>query len=267
MEPYEQTNRELWDTLAGWHVKSEFYDVEGFKGGKCSLEEIEVSEVGDVAGKSLLHLQCHFGMDSLSWARRGAVVTGVDFSPAAINTARGLAREIGVPATFVCSSVYELDGCLDDTFDIVFTSAGVLCWLSDLDAWARAVAQHLKPGGFFFIREFHPFADVFDDDAPEPRLRYPYFRTEKPLVYTGQGSYASAGNGEEVTSVEWPHSLSEIVNALIGAGLGIEYIHEFDYCSYPHRAFLKERKGRWTSDHVPKGLPLQFTIRARRGTA
>src|SRR5512136_2825848 len=138
------------------HVRSPFYDVAGFKAGKNSLKSVELAEVGDVGGKRLLHLQCHFGMDTLSWARLGARVTGVDYAPQAIDLARELAREAGLEADFICASIYDLPERLTGTFDIVFTSYGVLCWLPDLPAWGRVIAHFLRPGGIFYIADGHP---------------------------------------------------------------------------------------------------------------
>src|SRR5262249_16463954 len=134
-------NRELWDELADINVETAYYDVPGFLAGRSTLRSIERAEVGDVAGRSLLHLQCHCGLDTLSWARLGARVTGVDFSPRAIDIARRLAQQAQVEAEFVCSSIEELTDRLTGSFDVVFTSYGVLCWLRDLARWARVIAR------------------------------------------------------------------------------------------------------------------------------
>ena len=144
MEEYLKKNLDMWNDWAPLHAESEFYDVEGFKNGRNSLDSIELEEVGDVTGKSLLHLQCHFGMDTLSWARLGARVTGVDFSDKAIDIARSLSTELGIEADFICSSVYDLRKNLDGKFDIVYTSAGVLCWLPDLKQWAEIINHFPK---------------------------------------------------------------------------------------------------------------------------
>ena len=178
MDDYLKANRENWNERTPIHARSEFYDVEGFKAGRSTLTSIELEEVGEVAGRSLLHLQCHFGLDTMSWARLGAKVTGVDFSDQAIALARSLSKETGIEADFVLSDIYELPDVLDEQYDIVFTSFGVLNWLPDLKKWAQVIARFLKPGGTFYIVEFHPFADVFDEesDAVELRLHYPYFQ-------------------------------------------------------------------------------------------
>ncbi len=171
MDSYTQANRALWNAWTLLHEKSEEYDVPGFRAGRCALKPIELAEVGDVAGKTLLHLQCHFGLDTLSWARRGARVTGVDFSDEAIRLARSLSSELAIPAEFIRSDIYELDRVLDREFDIVFTSYGVLVWLSDIRLWGRTVARFLKPGGIFYIAELHPITMIFDNMEPVTEYR------------------------------------------------------------------------------------------------
>ena len=160
-----ESNKSLWDAWTKIHTApgASGYDIEAFRSGKTTLEQIELTELPDVAGKSLLHLQCHFGLDSLSWARQGAIVTGVDLSSESITTAQQLSEECKIPATFICSDIYALPEKLDEKFDIVFTSYGVLTWLCDLDKWAEIIARYLKPGGTFYLVEFHPFTHMFDE--------------------------------------------------------------------------------------------------------
>lgn len=166
-----ELNRGYWDEATRLHLRGDLYGVQEFKAGGCRLHRVEVEEVGDVRGKRLLHLQCHFGLDTLSWARHGAVVTGVDFSTESIAGARRLAGETGIQAEFVCSDLYELPETLPSfhSFDIVYTSYGVLCWLPDLASWAGVIARYLKPGGFFYIAEAHPSARMFPLDEDLPR--------------------------------------------------------------------------------------------------
>ena len=205
MKEYLRVNQEIWDSWTPFHVGSEFYDVEGFKVGRETLGPIEIAALGDVEGKSLLHLQCHFGMDTISWARRGATVTGIDFSQRAIAAARALAGDIGVDATFIRSNLYELPHNLTEQFDIVFTSRGVLGWLPDIEEWAQVIAHFLKPGGIFYIVEVHPFALVFDErrDDKELRLRYHYFHRDAPLAFQEQGTYAVPDAPVEGTAYYW----------------------------------------------------------------
>ena len=265
MNEYFKTNRKLWDDCTKIHFDSEFYDVQGFKKGKCTLPDVEIEEVGNVAGKNLLHLQCHFGQDTLCWARLGAKVTGMDFSEKGINQAVLLANELDIPARFICCNVYDLTEHLDEKYDIVFTSAGVLNWLPDLRLWAEVISHFLKPNGIFYIYEFHPTTYMFDDadDAKTPTIRYPYFNLDEPLRFEFDGSYAEPDADIHNTNYEWTHSMGEIINSLIEAGLKIEYLHEFNYCPYKLHPFsTQDDDGMWRFSDIAGGLPLMFSIRA-----
>lgn len=267
MEEFKQANRELWNAWTGVNARSETYDLAGFKAGHSSLHPIETAEVGDVAGKRLLHLQCHFGLDTLSWARLGAQVTGVDFSEQAIALAQSLAAELALPARFLCSDVYELPHLLDEQFDVLFTSAGVLCWLNDLPRWAQIVAHLLKPGGTFYIREFHPLAMVFENegDITDLQVKYPYFHSPEPLRWEANGSYADPTADVHGVSYEWQHSLADVLNALLGAGLRLEFLHEFPYCSYPMFPFMEQGPdGNWHLRRYGDIVPLMFSLRAHK---
>lgn len=265
MNEYIDANRELWNTWTAVHVASKFYDVEGFRRGKRTLQEIDYKELGDVVGRRLLHLQCHFGLDTLSLARLGAVVTGMDLSPAAIEKARELATECELEARFVCCDLYDLPDHLDGEFDIVYTSAGVLAWLPDLKRWAEIIAHYLRPGGIFYVREFHPFTGIFDTEGEggTPRIRYPYFHDPEPGRYEDTGSYADTEAPVEVVSYEWEHSLGEVITALIKVGLHIEYLHEFPFTTYQAHPFLERSEdGLWRYPGLERGLPLMFSLRA-----
>ncbi|MGD8307202.1 MAG: class I SAM-dependent methyltransferase, partial [Ignavibacteria bacterium] len=154
-QKFFEANRKAWNNKTPYHLKSTLYDLEGFKKGNTSLKFIELAELGNVINKSMLHLQCHFGQDSLSWQRLGAQVTGIDFSEEAINTAKSLNEELNLNAKFICSNIYDLEKHLDEKFDIVFTSYGTIGWLPDLNEWGRLVSHYLKSGGVFYIVEFH----------------------------------------------------------------------------------------------------------------
>ena len=228
MNEYLDSNRSLWDGWARINARSRFYDVAGFKAGRSSLKFVELEELGDVAGKSLLHLQCHFGMDTLSWARAGAQATGVDFSEEAIEFARTLAADLDLPAEFVCANLYDLPDALEGQFDIVYTSYGVLSWLPRLDRWAEVIAHFLKPGGFFYIVEHHPFTFMLGDDGHT--FEFPYFHTPDPIEAHSTGSYAVPdAPGFSHTEYNWSHSLSDVINSIIGVGLRLEFLHEFPY--------------------------------------
>ncbi|MHC4713226.1 MAG: class I SAM-dependent methyltransferase, partial [Planctomycetota bacterium] len=254
MDEHLEANRELWETMTPIHLRAASYDVPGFKAGRCTLPQLVLDEVGDVSGRSLLHLQCHFGLDTLSWARKGATVTGADFSENAISAARSLASELGIAAEFVCCNIYDLPDHLVGEFDVVFTSMGVLHWLPDIENWARVVSHFARRGGFFYIYEHHPSAGVFDDDpaATEPRVKYPYFKTGEPLRFEGGATYASGETFEPRVSYEWPFSLSEVVNSLVSEGLRIEFLHEFPHITYKSHAWLEEgADGLWRCREKP----------------
>lgn len=265
MEDYLRRNRDLWDELTPIHARSEFYDVDGFKSGRSTLKSIELEELGDVSGKTFLHLQCHFGLDTLSWARLGARVTGVDFSGRAIDLARSLGRELGIPARFVESNVYDLPAVLDDRFDIVFTSYGVLAWLPDLARWAEVVVRFLQPGGTFYMVEIHRLLQVFDDSADRPELKvtHSYFPGPEPLEFERTGSYADSSVLLENPSYEWPHSLGEVVSALTSAGLRIDFLHEFPVCCHKALPFMTQDYAGWWRLEGDR-IPLTFSVKATK---
>ncbi len=229
---YSKANRRYWDGLVPVHFDSNFYDVASFKAGESTLRPTELKEIGDVSGRSLLHLMCHFGLDTLSWARLGARVTGADFSGPAINAARRLAEDCDIEALFIESDTYDLSSRLDDQFDIVFTSYGVLFWLPDVVRWANIVAKFLRPGGLFYIVEFHPIQGIFEQRNEDSELvvSRPYFTPDEPLRIEEDGSYAGRDTQlEHRLTYSWPHPLGEVVTALIDAGLRIEFLHEFPF--------------------------------------
>jgi len=268
MDKYLQANRALWDEWASINYRSDFYKVQAFKDRLNKLRPYEMEEVGPVAGKDLLHLQCHFGLDTLCWARLGAHVTGGDFSQPAIEHATALSAEVGVPTRFVSSDLYDLPKHLDGTFDVVYASRGVLGWLPDLNRWGRVVAHFVKPGGFFYITEIHPFAQVFDDDdgVTELQVRYPYFTTTEPLAFKVQGSYADrSAQVRQEYEYGWNHGLGEIVTGLTQAGLRIEFLHEFQFCEWPVAFLEPAADGTYRLPPDLDGkLPLFFSLRASK---
>jgi SAM-dependent methyltransferase len=265
MDEYFKHNKDLWNEITPIHARSEFYDVAGFKAGKCALKPIELEEVGDVSGKSLLHLQCHFGLDTLSWARRGARATGVDFSEDSIETAKRLADETGIKAEFIRTDIYALPELLKDEFDIVFMSYGVLCWLPELTKWAEIIAHFLKPGGFFYIVEGHPFLYVFNtsQDATEFEVHDSYFHCDEPIRGEYEVDYAEPDAVVTGTSCEWTHSLGDIINALIQAGLRIDFLHEFPYICWKQLPFMHKDKDGWWRIKGDK-IPLIFSLKATK---
>lgn len=264
---YLEANRKRWDQLTAEHEVSEFYDLEGFKAGKDRLRAIELAELGDVSGKTLLHLQCHFGLDTLAWARRGALVTGVDFSPRAIDLARSLSAELNLPASFYCTDIYALPEVLSGAFDIVFTSYGVLHGLPDLARWGQLIADYLIPGGKFYIVEDHPFFRVFRASLDgEFRAERSYFYNTEPQRTETMGSYATGDEGIANVAYVWDHSLGEVINSLIDAGLLIEFVHEFPYAARAKFPFMVQGEDGWW--RLPPGqhgtIPFLFSLQARK---
>jgi SAM-dependent methyltransferase len=226
---YFEINKDAWNKRTMVNKASAFYDVESFKAGRSSLNPLEKKSLGSVKGKSLLHLQCHFGMDTLSWAREGAIVTGIDLSDESISTAKQLSKELNIPAEFICCNVYDTLNHIQKLYDIVFTSYGVIGWLPDLDQWAHIISNALKPGGIFFLAEFHPVLWMFDDNFQY--IKYPY-HNEAVIVETQTSTYADRHAKIEYEEYSWNHSLSEVMTSLIKYGLNIQQFEEFNYSYY-----------------------------------
>ncbi len=255
---YQEINRELWNAKTAVHLTSEFYDLPGFLAGKNSLKPIELSMLGDVRGKDILHLQCHFGQDSLSLARLGANVTGVDISDVAIEKARHLAKLTDTNADFIQSDVLDFIGKLDKRFDIVFATYGTIGWLHDIETWAQTVSHYLKPSGSLVFVEGHPVLWMMDEDVKE--VKYRYFKSDA-IIDIETSSYTDGGTHQELKSVSWNHSLSEVVNALISNNIRINRLDEFDYFPYPIFKEQEERpQGQFRPIHHQDKLPLTYAI-------
>lgn len=253
---YLAINKASWDKRTLLHVESEFYDVKGFVAGKSSLNPIELEALGDVSGKTLLHLQCHFGLDTLSWARLEAKVTGVDLSSNAIEQAKMLAHKIGVDGQFICSDLYDFANTSEQEFDLVFTSYGAICWLPDLTKWAELIFNNLKPGGTFYMAEFHPFYDVLSG--------YPYFYQTEPDVEQ-EGTYTENDDGELSTVVTWAHPISEVLNTLLKAGLTITQFNEYPFSPYNCFSDMEQREpGKFYLQHQQRDIPLVYSIKATK---
>jgi SAM-dependent methyltransferase len=278
---YFEANRNLWNQRTAIHKDSSFYNLEGFKAGENVLTPIELNELGDVKGKSMLHLQCHFGMDSLNWARLGADVTGVDLSDVAINEARQLNDELKMNARFICANIYDLhpqnteskipplEG--GEAFDIVFTSYGTIGWLPDLDKWAGIISHYLKPGGIFYIADFHPVVWMFDDEFTH--IKY-YYDNREVIVMENEGTYTDTDHKSDIKArlpdgqgkeYSWNHSISELLNALIKQGLQIQHFNEFMYSPYPCFSNTVEiEKGKWQIKGMEGKIPMVYSILAKR---
>lgn len=265
---YYENIQKMWDKFAELNFDAEIYRTKEFLKGKTTLSSIELEELGPyVKGKSLLHLQCHFGLDTLSWVREGAKVTGVDISGEAIKLANSLGKESKLEANFIQSNIYDLPDVLDEQYDIVFTSYGVLCWLNDLQRWGEIIAHFLKPGGIFYIVDFHRFIWVFDWDAPDDFvLKNNYFHSSEPISYTVNGSYANSDTKiEKIEGHEWAHSMADVINSLIKAGLQIDFFNEFPKATFQRFPFLKKSEdGFWRYDHKDIQLPLTYSIMATK---
>lgn len=261
---YIEINRETWNKKTPVHLQSEFYDMKSFLSGSSSLNDIELDLLGDIKGKSILHLQCHFGQDSISLSRMGAKVTGVDLSDKAIETAVQVAAQTNSDTTFICCNIYDLPNHLTGQFDYVFTSYGTIGWLPDLDAWGRIIARYLKPVGKFIIVEFHPVVWMFDNDFE--KIQYNYFKDE-PIIETETGTYADKAAGITQQTITWNHSLSEVMGALVKNGLQINKMEEFDYS--PYNCFNNmEQVGdkKYRIKNFGNKIPLVYAIVASRKT-
>lgn len=264
-DAYLETNREHWDAMVDAHWESAFYDVPGWLAGRDSLTPIDDAVLpDDLEGKRLLHLQCHFGQDTLSLARRGAIVTGADLSSRAIERARELAAKANLRGTFVHSDVYHLPKHLEGTFDVVYTSWGTIGWLPDIARWAAVVDHFLAPGGSFVFAEFHPMVWMYGADRS--KFEYSYFN-RGPIIEEGAESYS--GDAKAKTSeVGWNHPLGDLLGALLDRGLVLERFHEYDFA--PHDCFadtveVEPRKWQWRG--FEGVVPMSYALRARRRPA
>ena len=260
-------NRASWDERVPVHAASEFYDVEGWlREGRGPRPE-EAAALGDVSGLDLVHPQCHFGLDTLAWARAGAHVTGLDFSEPAIDQARVLARRAGLEdrATFVCADVYDAAEALcGNTYDVVYVSLGALCWLPSVDRWAGVAAALTRPGGRLFLHDVHPLSDAFSDD--ELVVEHTYFEETDPYVDDSGFTYTDGTYSPSMArNYSWNHGLGEVVNAVIGHGYALERLEEHDWTSFARFPWLVRDADQHFS--LPVGrprVPLSFSLLARR---
>ncbi|SFN91570.1 Methyltransferase domain-containing protein [Bizionia echini] len=259
---YFETNKATWNQKVRVHAESDMYDMEAFKKGKSSLMSYELEALGNVSGKSMLHLQCHFGQDTLSWSRMGASCVGVDLSDEGIKLAQTLNTELGLDAKFVCCNVLDTSKHITEQFDIVFTSYGVIGWLPDLKPWGRMIAERLKKGGTFFMAEFHPIVWMFDYINGKPNMKYGYMQDEV-IFEEYEGTYANQDSKIISKEYGWNHGLSEVINALTQAGLHIEHLNEYHESPYNVLPNLVETKNGMFK--IAANLyPLIFTIKATK---
>ena len=259
-EDYFRINKATWNNKVKIHANSDMYDLEAFKNGKSSLMSYELEALGNVKGKSLLHLQCHFGQDTLSWSRMGAKCVGVDISDEGIKLAQKLNEELNLDADFFCCNVLDTSKHIIDKFDIVFASYGVIGWLPDLKPWGQMIAERLKNGGTFFMAEFHPIVWMFDYLEGKPNLKYGYMQDE--VIYEEyEGTYANTNSKMISKEYAWNHGLGKVISALTEAGLHLEYLKEYDESPYNVLPdLLQTDSGMYiTKDKL---YPLIFTLKA-----
>lgn len=260
---YMDQNKDLWNLKTPVHIKSDFYDHAAFKSGSSSLTSIDLAYLPDVKEKKLIHLQCHFGQDTMSLERNGAQCVGIDYSSVAIEEAKKTAAELNLNSRFYESNVYDVLDLNLGKFDIVFTSIGVLGWLPELDSWARVVAELLEDGGSFYITEFHPVLYMFEFESQQ--LMYPYFNSGHVFSENESFTYADREYPLEAVSHFWQHSLDEVLEALISHNVEILRFKEFDYSPFncfPHMRQIGERK--WQYGDQSLHLPHLFHILGRK---
>jgi len=248
----------------GWsllHHRPGLFTLEGFRAGQSSLLPVEREELGDVSGRSLLHLQCGFGMDSLNWARLGARVTGVDFSKRAVEIATALNTELKMDCRFIRSNIYELGQKLDGGFDIAVATYGVLYWVPGLDQWAQVVARFLKPGGTLLIVDEHPVALMYRDGLAE--IKRSYFYQDDPMAMLALSQDNDESSNGSVENHGWVHPLGDLVSALARHGLSVQSLKEYPFMAYPRfRGMEQGKDGYWHLTDKPGMLPLLFSLKA-----
>ncbi|MCI5054928.1 MAG: class I SAM-dependent methyltransferase [Flavobacteriales bacterium] len=263
MTDYLKTNQKSWDAKVASHYESAFYNVDGFIKGQTSLNEIELPLLGNISGLKVLHLQCHFGQDSISLARMGADVTAVDFSNEALKKGEELCGLTGQKVRFVHSDIYSLPQKLEGSgaYDLVFTSYGTIGWLPDLEKWSNVIAHYLKPGGHLVFAEFHPVLWMFDDDFEG--VAYKYSKSD-PIIEQLEGSYADPKSNNVYEHISWNHGLGEVFSALHKAGMIIEYFEEFDYSPYDAFRHSEEyEKGKFRVKKFGNKIPLVYALKAK----
>lgn len=258
MENYLEINRNLWNAKVGSHLKSDFYFVDEFTKGRTSLNSIELDLLAQIKDKKILHLQCHFGQDSISLSRLGAKVTGVDLSDKAIEAAKNLAIKCGTDTEFIVSDVYDLPNVLAEKFDIVYTTYGTIGWLPDVKKWAKVISNFLKPGGKLIFVEFHPFIWMFNDEFT--KIEYDYFVGE-PIVETSEGTYADQSAKISLQEVGWNHEMSDVIQSLIDENLEIKNIQEYNYSPYSCFKNMEEfEKGKYRIPQFGAKVPYVYSL-------
>lgn len=256
---YFEINRKSWNNRTGIHIDTEFYDMESFRKGNTSLQKIELDLLGDISNKDLLHLQCHFGQDTLSLARMGANVTGLDLSDEAIKKAQLISKELNIPAQFVCANVFDADKVISKKFDIVFTSYGVIGWLPELETWAKNISNLLKPGGKLLLVEFHPVIWMFNENFSE--IEFGYFNSG--VIIEEEGTYAQDDTKPQKFA-GWNHSIADVQTALLDNGINITGFKEYDYSPYNIFSSPVKSKYGWQIEKLEGKMPMVYSLEAQK---
>ncbi len=267
----EDVNSKRWDELAALHAKSDYYRVNDFLNdpGFSTLSVIEQDEIGDIENKTLLHLQCHIGIDTLSLARRGAKVTGIDFSLKSIEEAKLIAEKSKLTSRFITSNIYQLQNVLNEKFDIVYVNWGSLCWLKDLGLWATIICDYLKPGGMLYLAEIHPFGLLYSRDSKYTVQDTPsYFQNKEKSIhhYAYDKTYTEQGNIlQNKDFYQWTYTIGDVVNSICQQNLHIEFLHEHPFAVYMQMPnMLRLDNGLYVLPSDQPQVPLSFTIKASK---
>lgn len=263
VKDYFKINMDAWDKKTPVHVASALYNVDEVKKGGTSLNKIEIDDLGNVKNKRILHLQCHFGLDSISLTKMGAEVLGVDFSTKAIEQARKFAEDLNVSTRFLVANIYEVSKIVKEKFDIVFCSYGSICWLPDLDKWANVISKMMAKDAFFYIVDFHPLLHTFDCLLSDARRSY--FCTDEPFKREWHGTYADYCSGLETIEYNWNHSIAEILGPLKNNGFAIDEFRELPYLPkewFPN--LVKGEDGFYRVNGSENIYPLLFSIKATK---
>lgn len=268
---YIQVNMKNWDERVEAHTQGngkDFYDIEDFLAGKSTLHNIEIEELGNISGKSMLHLQCHFGLDTLSWARQGTKITGVDFSPKAIKYAINLASKCELSADFICSDVFDLPNILDKQFDIVIATYGILCWIPDVHRYMNVVSHFLKAGGRFLLIDGHPFLDMFEfnEESEQLEIKYSYFHANQPEKCDCTTSYANKEyKMKHNKTYQWSHDIDSIITAITGNRMELLSLKEYPFAVYQkYPNMVQNEKGQWIFSDGKIELPMLISVKAKK---
>lgn len=270
LDEHRAANLANWNERVAGHTANDGYGIAALVADPDHISDVVAFDrdaFGAVDGRTLLHSQCHIGTDTVSWAKLGAVVTGIDFSPTALAAARSLAERVGVKATFVETELYDAPQHVPEQFDCVYTSVGAINWLPDIAEWGQVMAGFVKPGGQFYIRDTHPMLSTLDDERSDELMTVtlPYFETASPLRWESDQNYAGSATLTNTINYEWNHSIAEVVMALLDAGLVLDELRELTHLDWPYFSFMEAEGERW---YLPADrrlqVPLQFSIRAHK---